>query len=105
MVVGVTDGYQKGLDLVGVGYRAQVQGKKLVLTVGYSHPVEMEEIEGIAYETPTPNKILVKGMDKEQVGLVAAKIREVRKPEPYKGKGIKYENEVVRRKEGKTGKK
>jgi large subunit ribosomal protein L6 len=105
MVTGVTDGYQKGLDLVGVGYRAQVQGKKLVLTVGYSHPVEMEEISGITYETPAANKILVKGIDKELVGQVAANIRDVRKPEPYKGKGIKYENEVVRTKEGKTGKK
>lgn len=105
MVLGVKDGFQKALDLVGVGYRAQVQGKKLVLNVGYSHPVEMEEVPGITYETPAPNKILVKGIDKEIVGLVAAKIRDVRKPEPYKGKGIKYENEVVRRKEGKTGKK
>lgn len=105
MVTGVTDGYQKALDLVGVGYRAQVQGKKLVLTVGYSHPVEIEPLEGITFETPTPNKILVKGMDKEKVGFMAANIREVRSPEPYKGKGIKYENEVVRRKEGKTGKK
>lgn len=105
MVVGVNSGFQKGLDLVGVGYRAQVQGKKLVLTVGYSHPVEMEEVAGITYETPSANKILVKGIDKELVGLVAAKIREVRSPEPYKGKGIRYENEVVRTKEGKTGKK
>jgi large subunit ribosomal protein L6 len=105
MVTGVTDGYQKGLDLVGVGYRAQVQGKKLVLTVGYSHPVEMEEISGITYETPAANKIFVKGIDKELVGQVAANIRDVRKPEPYKGKGIKYDNEVVRTKEGKTGKK
>jgi large subunit ribosomal protein L6 len=105
MVTGVTDGFQKGLDLVGVGYRAQVQGKKLVLTVGYSHPVEMEEIPGITYEAPAPNKIFVKGIDRELVGLVAARIRDVRKPEPYKGKGIKYENEVVRRKESNKGKK
>ncbi|KPU42618.1 50S ribosomal protein L6 [Oxobacter pfennigii] len=105
MVTGVTDGFQKGLDLVGVGYRAAVNGKKLVLTVGYSHPVEMGEINGITYETPSPNKILVKGIDKELVGLIAAQIREVRPPEPYKGKGIKYETEVVKTKEGKTGKK
>lgn len=105
MIIGVTDGFQKSLDLVGVGYRAQVQGKKLVLTVGYSHPVEMEEVPGITYETPAPNKILVKGIDKEMVGLMAAKIRDVRRPEPYKGKGIRYTDEVVRTKEGKTGKK
>ena len=105
MVNGVSKGFQKGLDLVGVGYRAQTQGKKLVLTVGYSHPVEIDEVPGITYETPTPNKILVKGIDKELVGLIAAKIREVRTPEPYKGKGIRYENEFVKIKEGKTGKK
>jgi len=105
MVTGVINGFQKALDLVGVGYRAQVQGKKLVLTVGYSHPVEMEEISGITYETPAPNKILVKGISKELVGQIAADIRDVRSPEPYKGKGIRYENEVVRTKEGKTGKK
>lgn len=105
MVVGVSEGFQKGLDLVGVGYRAQVQGKKLVLTVGYSHPVEIEEVAGITFETPAANKILVKGIDRELVGLTAAKIRDVRSPEPYKGKGIRYENEFVRIKEGKTGKK
>lgn len=105
MVVGVSDGFQKGLDLVGVGYRAAVTGKKLVLTVGYSHPVEIDEVPGIAFETPAANKILVKGIDKEKVGLIAAKIRDVRSPEPYKGKGIRYEKEVVRIKEGKTGKK
>lgn len=105
MVTGVTEGFQKGLDLVGVGYRAQVTGKKLVLTVGYSHPVEIDEVPGITYETPAANKIFVKGIDKEKVGLVAAKIRDVRSPEPYKGKGIRYENEFVRIKEGKTGKK
>lgn len=105
MVTGVSEGFQKGLDLVGVGYRAQVQGKKLVLTVGYSHPVEIDEVPGITYETPAANKILVKGIDKELVGLVAAKIRDVRSPEPYKGKGIRYEKEFVRIKEGKTGKK
>ena len=105
MVVGVTEGYAKGLDIVGVGYRAQKQGKKVVLTVGYSHPVEVEEIPGIELEVPTPNKIVVKGIDKQLVGSIAHNIREIRKPEPYLGKGIKYETEVVRRKEGKTGKK
>ncbi len=103
MVEGVTNGYQKALDINGVGYRAQKQGKKLVLTLGYSHPVEMEDPEGITTEVPAPNKILVKGIDKQVVGEIAAKIREKRPPEPYKGKGIKYENEVIRRKEGKTG--
>ncbi len=104
MVVGVTEGYQKGLDVVGVGYRAQVQGKKLVINIGYSHPVEMEPADGITFECPTPNKILVKGIDKQLVGAVAANVRSVREPEPYHGKGIKYETEVIRRKEGKTGK-
>lgn len=103
MVEGVTNGYQKALDINGVGYRAQKQGKKLVLTLGYSHPVEMDDPEGITTEVPAPNKIIVKGIDKQVVGEVAAKIREKRPPEPYKGKGIKYENEVIRRKEGKTG--
>ncbi len=103
MVEGVTNGYQKSLDINGVGYRAQKQGKKLVLTLGYSHPVEMEDPEGIVTEVPAPNKIIVKGIDKQVVGEVAAKIREKRPPEPYKGKGIKYETEVIRRKEGKTG--
>ena len=103
MVEGVTNGYQKTLDINGVGYRAQKQGKKLVLTLGYSHPVEMDDPEGITTEVPAPNKIIVKGIDKQVVGEVAAKIREKRPPEPYKGKGIKYENEVIRRKEGKTG--
>lgn len=105
MVKGVSEGYQKSLDLIGVGYRAQVQGKKLVMNLGYSHPVEIEAVEGITFETPSPNKVVVKGIDKELVGEVAANIRSWRKPEPYKGKGIKYENEVIRRKEGKTGKK
>lgn len=104
MVVGVTEGYQKNLDIVGVGYRAQMQGAKLVLNVGYSHPVEFEPPEGITYEAPAPNRISVKGINKQQVGQLAADIRKVRPPEPYKGKGIKYENETVRRKEGKTGK-
>ncbi|ACL75151.1 50S ribosomal protein L6 [Ruminiclostridium cellulolyticum] len=103
MVEGVTNGFQKTLEINGVGYRAQKQGKKLVLTLGYSHPVEMEDPEGIATEVPAPNKIIVKGIDKQVVGEVAAKIREKRLPEPYKGKGIKYETEVIRRKEGKTG--
>lgn len=103
MVEGVTNGFQKALDINGVGYRAQKQGKKLVLTLGYSHPVEMDDPEGITTEVPAPNKIIVKGIDKQIVGEVAAKIREKRPPEPYKGKGIKYETETIRRKEGKTG--
>ena len=103
MVEGVTNGYQKALDINGVGYRAAKQGKKLVLTLGYSHPVEMDDPEGIVTEVPTPNKIIVKGIDKQIVGEWAAKIRTKRPPEPYKGKGIKYDTEVIRRKEGKTG--
>lgn len=105
MVIGVTNGYQKNLEIVGVGYKAQKQGKKLILNVGYSHPVEIEEVEGITLEVPAAAQIVVKGIDKELVGQIAAKIRDVRKPEPYGGKGIKYSDEVVRRKEGKTGKK
>jgi len=104
MVVGVTTGFEKQLDIVGVGYRAQKQGNKLVLNMGYSHPVEFVEPEGVTYEVPTPTKILVKGISKQQVGQLAANIRAVREPEPYKGKGIKYSNETIRRKEGKTGK-
>ena len=104
MVVGTTEGFVKNLDIVGVGYRAQVSGKKLVLNVGYSHPVEIDPPEGVSFETPAPNKIIVKGIDKQKVGQIAADIRAVRSPEPYKGKGIRYENEFVRRKEGKTGK-
>ncbi|MBE5780532.1 MAG: 50S ribosomal protein L6 [Clostridiales bacterium] len=104
MVVGVSEGYTKTLEIVGVGYRAQKQGNKLVLNMGYSHPVEMEEFDGITFEVPAPTKILVKGIDKQVVGETAAKIRSVRKPEPYKGKGIRYEGEVVRRKVGKAGK-
>ncbi len=104
MVVGVTQGYEKHLDIVGVGYRAQMQGEKLVINVGYSHPVEFDKIEGITFSTPAPNKIVIAGIDKQKVGQIAANIRAVREPEPYKGKGIRYENEVVRRKEGKTGK-
>ncbi len=103
MVDGVTKGFEKALDINGVGYRAQKQGKKLVLTLGYSHPVEMDEPAGITVEVPAPNKIIVKGMDKQAVGEFAAKIRAKREPEVYKGKGIKYETEVIRRKEGKAG--
>jgi len=103
MVVGVTSGFSKELDVNGVGYRAQKQGNKLVLNLGYSHPVEMEETGGIKIEVPAPNKIIVKGIDKQEVGQFAAVIREKRPPEPYKGKGIKYSTEVIRRKEGKTG--
>lgn len=105
MVVGVTVGYAKTLELVGVGYRAALQGKNLVLNLGYSHPVEIGAVEGVTFETPAANRVIVKGIDKEKVGAVAADIRTWRKPEPYKGKGIKYDNEVIRRKEGKTGKK
>ncbi|WEK53795.1 MAG: 50S ribosomal protein L6 [Candidatus Cohnella colombiensis] len=105
MVVGVTDGYIKNLELVGVGYRASKSGDKLVLNVGYSHPVEFVPESGIEFEVPAQNKIIVKGIDKELVGATAAKIRSVREPEPYKGKGIKYDNERILRKEGKAGKK
>lgn len=104
MVTGVTEGFTKTLELVGVGYRAQLKGKKLTLSLGYSHPVEIDAVEGVTYETPDANTILVKGADKELVGAVAANIRTWREPEPYKGKGIKYKDEVIRRKEGKTGK-
>lgn len=103
MVTGVSDGFAKTLEIVGVGYRAQLQGKKLVLGVGYSHPVEIEQPEGITFEVPNPNTIIVKGIDKQRVGQVAADIRSVRPPEPYKGKGIRYKDEYVRRKVGKTG--
>jgi len=103
MVVGVTEGFTKELEINGVGYRAQLQGKKLVLSLGYSHPVEYTAEDGITIEVPAPNKIIVKGANKELVGATAAKIREYRQPEPYKGKGIKYTTEVIRRKEGKTG--
>ncbi len=105
MVEGVSKGFERTLDINGVGYRAAKSGKKLTLTMGYSHPVEMEDPEGITTEVPAPNKIVVKGADKEKVGTHAANIRAVRKPEPYLGKGIKYSDEVIRRKEGKTGKK
>ena len=103
MVVGVTEGFKKELEINGVGYRAQMQGNKLCLTLGYSHPVEYEACEGVTIEVPAPNKIIVKGANKEHVGATAAKIREYRMPEPYKGKGIKYIDEVIRRKEGKAG--
>jgi large subunit ribosomal protein L6 len=103
MVDGVTKGFEKTLEINGVGYRAQKQGKKLVLTLGYSHPVEMDEPAGISVDVPTPNKLIVKGCDKQEVGEFAAKIRIKRPPEVYKGKGIKYDYEVIRRKEGKTG--
>ena len=105
MVVGVTEGYTKSLELVGTGYRAQRQGKALNITIGFSHPVIVDAPENISFETPTQTKIVVKGIDKQQVGNIAADIRAIRKPEPYHGKGIRYENENVRRKEGKTGKK
>ncbi|MHC5252848.1 50S ribosomal protein L6 [Listeria kieliensis] len=104
MVVGVSEGYEKSLELVGVGYRAQKQGSKLVLNVGYSHPVEFEAPKGVEIEVPANTKVIVKGFNKEHVGELAANIRAVRPPEPYKGKGIRYEGEYVRRKEGKTGK-
>lgn len=104
MVEGVTNGYSKELDVNGVGYRVQKQGKTLVLNLGYSHPIEMVEEEGITIDVPNPNKIIVNGIDKQRVGQVAAVIREQRPPEPYKGKGIKYANEYIRRKEGKAGK-
>lgn len=103
MVQGVSAGFEKKLELSGVGYRAALQGSKLVLTVGFSHPVEIEPPAGITIEVPAPTKITVKGADKELVGAVAADIRAVRKPEPYKGKGIRYEGEYVRRKAGKAG--
>ena len=105
MVNGVVNEYARELEINGVGYRAAKQGNKLVLTLGYSHPVEMVEPEGIKYEVPTPNQIIVKGMDKELVGQMAAVIRTKRPPEVYRGKGIKYVEEHIRRKEGKTGKK
>ena len=103
MVVGVTEGFKKELEINGVGYRAQMQGKTLVLSLGFSHPIEYVAPEGITVEVPAPNKIIVSGANKEVVGETAAKIREYRMPEPYKGKGIKYIDEVIRRKEGKAG--
>lgn len=103
MVEGVTNGFKKELEINGVGYRAAMQGKTLNLSLGYSHPVLYEAKEGVTIEVPAPNKIIVKGANKEDVGATAAKIREYRQPEPYKGKGIKYVDEHIRRKEGKTG--
>ena len=105
MIVGVTNGYEKVLEVNGVGYRAAKSGNKLTLSLGYSHPVEMEDPEGIETVLEGQNKITVKGIDKEKVGQYAAEIRDKRRPEPYKGKGIKYADEVIRRKVGKTGKK
>ncbi|OYD06522.1 50S ribosomal protein L6 [Paludifilum halophilum] len=104
MVEGVTNGYSKTLELSGVGYRAQKKGDNVVLNVGYSHPVEVNPIEGVELEVPSQTQIVVKGIDKERVGAQAANIRSIRQPEPYKGKGIKYSDERIRRKEGKTGK-
>ena len=103
MVVGVSEGYKKELEINGVGYRAAKEGSKLILTIGYSHPVEVPEIEGITIEVPAQNKIVIHGCDKQKVGQFAAEVREKRPPEPYKGKGIKYADEVIRRKVGKTG--
>ena len=103
MVVGVTEGYKKELDVNGVGYRVAKEGNKLVMNLGYSHQVVVEEVPGIEIEVPGPNKIIIHGCDKQQVGQFAAEVREKRPPEPYKGKGIKYTDEVIRRKAGKTG--
>jgi len=106
MVLGVTNGYQKELEIVGVGYRAEAQGpNRLRLALGFSHPIEVQAPDGIDFEVPVPTRILVKGIDKEKVGQVAANIRELRKPEPYKGKGVRYSGERVLRKAGKAGKK
>ncbi len=104
MIEGVSKEFTKSLEINGVGYRAAKQGKTLVLTLGYSHPVKMDEPEGITYEVPNPNSIIVKGIDKELVGQMAAEVRKQRPPEVYRGKGIKYVDEHIRRKEGKTGK-
>ena len=103
MVIGVTQGYEKKMELVGVGYKVEKKGKVLVLNLGYSHPIEMEDPEGITTEAPSNTEVIVKGTDKALVGNYAANIRKWRKPEPYKGKGVKYAGEVIRRKEGKTG--
>ena len=104
MVVGVTDGYRKGLEITGVGYRAALNGRKLTLNLGYSHPVEIDPPEGIAFEVENPTRLAVVGIDKELVGQIAAQVRATRKPEPYKGKGVRYAGEYVRRKAGKAGK-
>jgi len=103
MLIGVTDGFKKELDINGVGYRAAKEGKKLVMNLGYSHQVIIDEIDGIAIDVPAPNKIIISGINKQVVGQFAADVRKKRPPEPYMGKGIKYHNEVIRRKEGKTG--
>ena len=103
MIIGVTDGFRKELDIVGVGLRASKEGKKLVMNLGYSHQVIVEETDSIAIEVPAPNKVIISGIDKQAVGQFAADVRKKKPPEPYKGKGIKYSDEVVRRKEGKTG--
>jgi large subunit ribosomal protein L6 len=104
MVVGVTEGYRRGLEITGVGYRAQLVGSKLQLNLGYSHVIEIDPPEGITFEVENPTRIAVTGIDKELVGRVAARVRATRKPEPYKGKGVRYAGEVVRRKAGKAGK-
>jgi len=104
MVIGVTDGYRKGLEITGVGYRATLNGKRLTLNLGYSHPIEIEPPEGISFEVENPTRLAVVGIDKELVGQIAAKVRSTRKPEPYKGKGVRYAGEQVRRKAGKAGK-
>ena len=103
MILGVSEGYKKELDVVGVGYRVAMDGKKLVMNLGFSHQVIVEPVDGITIEAPTPNKIVISGIDKQLVGQFAADVRKKRPPEPYKGKGIKYTGEVIRRKEGKTG--
>jgi large subunit ribosomal protein L6 len=104
MVVGVTDGYRKGLEITGVGYRASKNGEKLQLNLGYSHPIEIDPPQGISFEVENPTRLAVVGIDKELVGQVAARVRATRKPEPYKGKGVRYAGEVIRRKAGKAGK-
>lgn len=104
MVEGVTTGYRKGLEITGVGYRATLSGRKLLLNLGYSHPIEIDPPNGISFEVDNPTRLAVVGIDKELVGQIAAKVRAMRKPEPYKGKGVRYAGEVVRRKAGKAGK-
>lgn len=105
MVIGVTEGFKKEMEIVGVGYKAQMEGKSLVLNLGYSHPIKVNPPKGIEFEAPKLTSIIVSGYDKQQVGEISAEIRELRPPEPYKGKGIKYIDEKIRRKAGKTGKK
>ena len=104
MIIGVTEGYKKELEIIGTGYRAAKSGKKLSLTLGFSHPLDLEDPEGITTEVPSPNQIIISGIDKQKVGAYAAHLRSYRKPEPYKGKGVKYIDEHIRRKVGKTGK-